>query len=99
MHEDKTTAAIYEGALVVGSNGQGFPVYDGAGILMRRAIDPDKSRAASPRRRPWDATRGAPSLLLEPRAPRQRGRVAWKPVPGAASYRVAIAQDAGDGAA
>lgn len=93
VHDDTTTAAIYEGALVVGSNGQGFPVYDGAGILMRKGINPDKSRGipAAPQ---WDAARGAPSFLLEPAGSRGNVGVAWKPVPGAASYRVTIARDA-----
>lgn len=92
VHDDTTTAAIYEGALVVGSNGQGFPVYDGAGILMRKGINPDKSQGipASPE---WDAAHGAPSFLLEPEGSRGNLGVAWKPVPGAASYRVTIARD------
>ncbi|HTQ48737.1 MAG TPA: hypothetical protein VMI75_38530 [Polyangiaceae bacterium] len=93
VHDDTTTAAIYEGALVVGSNGQGFPVYDGAGILMRKGIDPDKSRAI-PSAPQWDAARGAPSFLLEPAGSRGNLGVAWKPVAGAASYRVTIARDA-----
>lgn len=93
VHDDTTTAAIYEGALVVGSNGQGFPVYDGAGILMRKGIDPDKSRGipASPQ---WDSARGAPSFLLEPAGSRGNLGVAWKRVAGAGSYRVTIARDA-----
>ncbi|HEX8795681.1 MAG TPA: hypothetical protein VF765_32245 [Polyangiaceae bacterium] len=92
VHADTTTAAIYEGALVVGSNGQGFPVYDGAGILMRKGIDPDKSRGipAAPH---WDAAHGAPSFLLEPAGSRGNVGVAWNAVPGAGSYRVTIARD------
>lgn len=93
VHDDKTTAAIYQGALVVGSNGQGFPVYDGAGILMRKGIDPDKSRGIPPAP-VWDAGSGAPSLLVEPQGAHGNVGVSWKPVPGASSYRVAIAQDA-----
>ncbi len=93
VHDDKTTAAIYQGALVVGSNGQGFPVYDGAGILMRKGIDPDKSRGI-PAAPAWDADHGAASLLVEPTGHKGNVGVSWKPVPGAASYRVAIAHDA-----
>jgi len=93
VHDDKTTAAIYQGALVVGSNGQGFPVYDGAGILMRKGVNPDKSRGI-PGAPVWDADHGAPSLLVEPEGSRGNVGVSWKPVPGAASYRVAIAHDA-----
>jgi hypothetical protein len=52
VHGDTEAAAIYQGALVVGSNGQGFPVYDGAGILMRRGVNPDKSRGI-PRPPTW----------------------------------------------
>ncbi len=93
VHEDKATAAIYEGALVVGSNGQGFPVYDGAGIVMKKGVNPDKSKGI-PAAPAWDSTRGAPSLLLEPQGSHGNVGVSWKPVPGAASYRVAIAHDA-----
>jgi hypothetical protein len=93
VHDDKATAAIYQGALVVGSNGQGFPVYDGAGILMRKGVNPDKSRGI-PAAPAWDSDRGAPSLLVEPVGSRGNLGMSWKPVPGAASYRVAIAHDA-----
>jgi hypothetical protein len=93
VHDDKTTAAIYEGALVVGSNGQGFPVYDGAGILMRKGVNPDKSRGI-PAAPVWDSDHGAPSLVVEPQGARGNVGVSWKPVPGAAGYRVAIAHDA-----
>jgi hypothetical protein len=90
VHNESTAAAIYEGALVVGSNGIGFPVYDGAGILIRRGVNPDKSRVipATPQ---WDETSGgfamgaggAPSLI----------RLSWQPVENVASYRVEIATD------
>ncbi len=93
VHDDKATAAIYQGALVVGSNGQGFPVYDGAGILMRKGVNPDKSRGI-PGAPAWDPSHGAPSLLVEPQGSRGNVGVSWKPVPGAASYRVVIARDA-----
>jgi hypothetical protein len=92
VHEDKATAAIYQGALVVGSNGQGFPVYDGAGILMRKGINPDKSRGI-PAAPAWDSGHGAPSLLVEPQGSRGNVGMSWTAVPGAASYRVAIAHD------
>jgi hypothetical protein len=92
VHDRTTTAAIYEGALVVGSNGQGFPVYDGAGILMRKGINPDKSRAI-PAAPAWDVEHGAPSFVVEPAGTHGNVGVAWTPVPGAASYRVTIARD------
>ncbi len=93
VHDDKATAAIYQGALVVGSNGQGFPVYDGAGILMRKGVNPDKTRGI-PGAPVWDSEHGAPSLLVEPQGSHGNVGVSWKPVPGAGSYRVAIAHDA-----
>lgn len=94
VHDDRTTAAIYEGALVVGSNGQGFPVYDGAGIVMHKGVDPDKSRGIPPAP-VWDAGHGASSLVVEPQGAQGTVGVAWKPVPGATSYRVALAHDPG----
>jgi hypothetical protein len=93
VHDQTTTAAIYEGALVVGSNGQGFPVYDGAGILMRNGIDPDKSRGIPPAPA-WDAEHGAPSLLVEPAGTHGTVGFSWKAIPGVASYRVELARDA-----
>jgi len=93
VHADKTTAAIYQGALVVGSNGQGFPVYDGAGILMRKGVDPDKSRGI-PGAPVWDAARGVSSLVVEPTGSHGTVGISWKPVTNAGGYRVAIAHDA-----
>jgi len=92
-HEETTTAAIYEGALVVGSNGQGFPVYDGAGILMHKGINPDKSRSI-PGAPKW-ATSGQGLSPFVAMAAGTRATVgfAWDPVPGATRYRVAIASD------
>ncbi len=92
VHHDTTAAAIYQGALVVGSNGQGFPVYDGAGILLRKALDPDKSRSIPPAPK-WSADRGAPSFVVLPGASSGTIGFSWEPVQGAASYRVAIAVD------
>jgi hypothetical protein len=92
-HGDKTAAAIYEGALVVGSNGMGFPVYDGAGVLMSKGVDPDKSRTipAAPQ---WDADRSAsPPFAVAPAGVKANVGFAWKAVAGAASYRVAVASD------
>jgi hypothetical protein len=90
-HGDSAAAAIYEGALVVGSNGQGFPVYDGAGILMRRGINPDKTRGipATPQ---WQAKSGG--FLMQSDGAGGPINLAWQPVPNAASYRVEIATDA-----
>jgi len=90
VHGDATSAAIYEGALVVGSNGQGFPVYDGAGILMRRGVNPDKSRGipASPA---WDAQSGG--FRVVPRGSPAAVDLAWGAVPNTAEYRVEVALD------
>ena len=93
VRDDKTAAAIYEGALVVGSNGMGFPVYDGAGVLMRKGVDPDKTRKipAAPQ---WDAAgAGAQSFAVAPAGARANVGLSWKSVTGAASYRVAVASD------
>jgi hypothetical protein len=91
VHGDSAAAAIYEGALVVGSNGQGFPVYDGAGILMRRGINPDKTRGipATPQ---WEARSGG--FLMQSEDSRGTINLAWQPVSSAASYRVEVGTDA-----
>jgi hypothetical protein len=90
VHGDSAAAAIYEGALVVGSNGQGFPVYDGAGILMRRGINPDKTRGipATPQ---WQARSGG--FLMQSDGTGGPINLDWQPVLNAASYRVEVATD------
>jgi hypothetical protein len=91
-HGETSAAAIYEGALVVGSNGIGFAVYDGAGIVMRKGLNPDKSRPipAAPQ---WAGDPAAGSFVVAPAETRTAVKLAWKPVRGAASYRVVIAAD------
>ncbi len=91
VHGDSAAAAIYEGALVVGSNGQGFPVYDGAGILMRRGINPDKTRGIPPTPQ-WDARSGG--FLMQSEGGGGPIHLAWQPVANAASYRIEVATDA-----
>lgn len=89
VHEDSAAAAIYQGALVVGSNGQGFPVYDGAGIVMKKGVDPDKTRGipASPS---WD---GGGSFSLAARSERAQLDFRWAPVAGTTGYRIEIATE------
>jgi hypothetical protein len=91
VHGDSAAAAIYEGALVVGSNGQGFPVYDGAGILMQRGVNPDKTRGI-PGTPQWEARSGG--FLMQSADARGPINLAWQPASNAASYRVEIATDA-----
>ncbi len=91
VHEDTTAAAIYEGALVVGSNGMGFPVYDGAGIVMRKGMDPDKTRGipATPTWSGGSSTgTGGGGFAVVPRNDAAYVDFHWTAVPGAASYRV-----------
>ncbi len=92
VHENTTAAAIYEGALVVGSNGQGFPVYDGAGVLMRKGVDPDKSRGipASPT---WIGGDGGGGFAVVPRSGHAVLDFQWTAVPGASSYRVEVSNE------
>ncbi len=90
VHGESTAAAIYQGALVVGSNGQGFPVYDGAGILMHRGVNPDKTRGIPPSPQ-WAATDSSFSIATDSTTPAID--VAWQPVAHAETYRVEIASD------
>jgi hypothetical protein len=91
VHGDVTSAAIYEGALVVGSNGQGFPVYDGAGILMHRGINPDKTKGI-PAAPEWDDSSAGGFLVQSEDAPGALS-LAWKAVHNAETYRIEIATD------
>ncbi len=90
VQRDATAAAIYEGALVVGSNGQGFPVYDGAGILMRRGVNPDKTRAIPPPPE-WSVGDSPFTVVLGAKDPDVD--LTWQPVAHADAYRVEIATD------
>jgi len=89
VHEDSAAAAIYQGALVVGSNGQGFPVYDGAGIVMKKGVDPDKTRGI-PGAPTWD---GGGSFSLAARDERAGLDLRWAPVAGATGYRIELATE------
>jgi hypothetical protein len=91
-HGETSAAAIYEGALVVGSNGIGFAVYDGAGILMRKGINPDKSRHI-PDAPQWVGGVARSSFMVAPAETHPIVRLAWGAVAGAAGYRVLIAAD------
>jgi hypothetical protein len=89
VHDDSAAAAIYQGALVVGSNGQGFPVYDGAGIVMKKGVDPDKTRGI-PAPPSWE---GGGSFSLAARGERAGLDFRWAAVAGAAGYRIEIATE------
>jgi hypothetical protein len=91
-HGATSAAAIYEGALVVGSNGIGFPVYDGAGIVMRKGTNPDKWQHI-PDAPQWTGDAAATSLVLAPTEAHANVKLAWTSVRGAASYRILVAGD------
>jgi len=90
VHGTTSAAAIYEGALVVGSNGQGFPVYDGGGIVIRKGGDPEKSHVIPA---PPEWANGSGGLAVIPESSHASLSFAWAPVPVAASYRIEIAKD------
>jgi hypothetical protein len=92
---DATAVAMYEGAAVVGSNKQSFPVGDGGAVVLHKGGDADKSRAL-PGVPSWDgASGGPPSFAVVPEGAGAMLGIAWAPPAGAASYRVQVASDAG----
>jgi len=92
---DATAVVVYEGAVVVGSNKQSFPIGDGATVVLHKGGDADKSRAL-PAVPSWDAAgTGPPSFAVVPEGAGAMLGVSWAPAAGAASYRVQIATDAG----
>jgi len=92
---DATAVAVYEGAAVVGSNKQSFPVGDGTAVVLHKGGDADKSRVL-PAPPNWDtASSGAPSFAVVPEGAGAMLGVSWAPPTGAASYRVQIGSDAG----
>jgi hypothetical protein len=96
VHDDTTAAAIYEGALVVGSNGVGFPVYDATAVTIRKGAIPEKSHGI-PGTPSWPATTPpgtTPPLALVRSGQKAQLGFAWTPVQGATAYRVEVSTDA-----
>ena len=91
---DATAVAVYEGAVVVGSNKQSFPVGDATAIVLHKGGDVDKSRAL-PAVPSWDgAGAGPPSFAVVAEGAGAMLGISWAPSTGASSYRVQIASDA-----
>jgi hypothetical protein len=94
VHGDATAVAVYDGAVVVGSNKQSFPVTDAAAIVLHKGGDVDKSRAM-PAVPSWDGAGAAPpSFAVVPEGAGAMLGIAWAPAAGASSYRVQVASDA-----
>jgi hypothetical protein len=94
VHGDATAVAVYEGAVVVGSNKQSFAINDAGAVVLHKGGDADKARAV-PAVPSWDgAAGGPPSFAVAPEGGDATVGLAWGAVAGAASYRVQIATDA-----
>ena len=91
---DTTTLSLYDGALVVGSNRQSFPVKDAGAVVLHKAGEADKARLLPgiPR---WDENVVPSSFAVAPEGSGAMLGLAWSAVPGAASYRVQLADDPG----
>ena len=100
VQDDTTAAAIYEGALVVGSNGQGFAVYDKTGVFLRKGVNPERARII-PGAPKWSAPAKAvaPSFVVAAADDTKPPPLAfsWDAVDGATTYRVEVATDQGMG--
>jgi hypothetical protein len=98
VQDDTTAAAIYEGALVVGSNGQGFAVYDKTGVFLRKGVNPERSRII-PGAPKWSAAAKAiaPSFVVALGDESKPLGFSWDAVDGATTYRVEVASDPGMG--
>jgi hypothetical protein len=91
-----TAAAIYEGALVIGSNGDGFPVLQPGGVVIKKGSNPERSRGipASPTWLDKPPPGAIPPFAFVKTGERATLGVAWAPSDGASSYRVELARDA-----
>ncbi|MEI7891480.1 MAG: FecR domain-containing protein [Myxococcales bacterium] len=87
VREEMTAVAIYEGALIVGSNGQGFAVFDGAGVVMRKGLNPDRARTV-PAPPSWLSTNASMVLAMGDKPASLE--FSWASVPNAASYGIEI---------
>ena len=92
VHGDGTALAVYEGALVVGSNRQSFLVADHAALLLHKSAEADKDKAL-PAVPAWDPSAPPSSFAVVPEGAPAGVGVAWTAVPGAASYRLELATD------
>ncbi|HEY1692361.1 MAG TPA: hypothetical protein VGG39_09370 [Polyangiaceae bacterium] len=90
---DSTAIALYDGAIVVGSNRQSFHVTDPTAIVLHKGGEPEKARAL-PGIPAWDAAGGGPQpfAVVADGQPALLG-FAWTSASGAKSYRVQIATD------
>ena len=77
---------------MIGSNGIGFAVYDGAGILTPKGRQSGQV-AAYPDAPRWASDPAAASFVVTPAETRSSVKLAWSAVPGAAAYRVLVAAD------
>ena len=90
---DTTAVAVYEGALLVGSNRQTFPVSNPGALVLHRTGEAEKSRVLRPAPS-WDGAAGPPSFAVVPEGSPATLGIAWAPASGAESYRVQIGTDA-----
>jgi hypothetical protein len=89
---DATAVSVYEGALVVGSNRQSFAVRDAKALVLHKGSDPDRA-GAIPGLPTWDESAVPSSFAIAPEGAGAMLGLSWTAPPGAASYRVQIAED------
>jgi hypothetical protein len=89
---DTTAVSVYEGSVVVGSGGKTFSVKDAGALVLHKAGEADKARLLPTVPR-WDETVVPSSFAVAPEGSGAMLGIAWTPVPGAASYRVQLAED------
>jgi len=92
---DTTSVVVYDGAVVVGSNRQSFPVTAATALVLHKGGDADKSHPVPPVPS-WDgaAAGGPPSFAVVAEGTNALLGLAWAPASGAASYRVQVGTDA-----
>lgn len=92
---DTTAAAIYEGALVIGSNGIGFPVFEPTGVLLKKGVNPERARGIPVQPQFLDAPPpgAVSSFAVVTGQDKATLGFAWGPVPNSVSYRVEVATD------
>lgn len=89
-----SAVSVYQGKATVQSAGEAVEVKEGFGTVVKKGKRPEKPRPL-PAPPDWEITGGGGAVAVVPAGGVASFEAAWKKVPGAHTYRVELAHDAG----